>query len=143
MIFHTNIRKVSKLGTQTSTQSPSRIEFLAKPVNNDAKADIKFLWFCLILLDFVTFDQIFCQRLQAETISRYFFLLYFRIVFHGIRAKLVPNWGRNMLYTKIQQIFCGEMVSTLTGLKESSLACKCVFYRPERNPKGEPHGVEF
>ena len=31
----------------------------------------------------------------------------------------------------------------LTGLKESSLACKCVFYRPERNPKGEPHGIEF
>ena len=27
----------------------------------------------------------------------------------------------------------------LTGLKVSSLACKCVFYRPEHNEKGGPH----
>ena len=25
----------------------------------------------------------------------------------------------------------------------SSLASKCVFYRPEHNTKGEPHGIEF
>ena len=25
----------------------------------------------------------------------------------------------------------------------SSLACKCVFYRPEHNAKGEAHGIEF
>ena len=31
----------------------------------------------------------------------------------------------------------------LTGLKVSSLACKCVFYRPEHNDKEEPHGIEF
>ena len=31
----------------------------------------------------------------------------------------------------------------LTGLKVSSLACKCVFYRPEHNAKEEPHGIEF
>ena len=31
----------------------------------------------------------------------------------------------------------------LTGLKVSSLACKCVFYRPEQNAKGGPYGTEF
>ena len=31
----------------------------------------------------------------------------------------------------------------LTRLKMSSLACKCVFYRPKHNAKGEPHGNEF
>ena len=25
----------------------------------------------------------------------------------------------------------------------SSLACKCVFYRPERNAKGGPNEIEF
>ena len=29
----------------------------------------------------------------------------------------------------------------LTGLKMSSLACKCLFYRPEDNVKGEPDGI--
>ena len=31
----------------------------------------------------------------------------------------------------------------LTGLKAPSLTCKCVFYRPEHNAKGEPHEAEF
>ena len=31
----------------------------------------------------------------------------------------------------------------LTTLKVSSLACKCVFYRPEQNAKERPHGTEF
>ena len=34
----------------------------------------------------------------------------------------------------------------LTGLKMTSLTCKylChVFYRPERNAKGEPNGIQF
>ena len=32
----------------------------------------------------------------------------------------------------------------LTGLKVSSLACKCVVYRPEYNAKGGEHqGIEF
>ena len=31
----------------------------------------------------------------------------------------------------------------LADLKVSSLTCKCVFYRPEHNAKGEPHGTEF
>ena len=30
----------------------------------------------------------------------------------------------------------------LTGLKVSSMACKCVFYRPELNAKGV-YGLEF
>ena len=28
-------------------------------------------------------------------------------------------------------------------MKVSSLACKCVFYRPEHNSKGKPHEIEF
>ena len=31
----------------------------------------------------------------------------------------------------------------LTDFKVSSLACKCVFYRPEDNAMGAPHGTEF
>ena len=31
----------------------------------------------------------------------------------------------------------------LTALKVSSLACKYVFYRPEQNAEGGPHGNEF
>ena len=30
----------------------------------------------------------------------------------------------------------------LKGLKVSSFACKCVFYRPEHDAKGRPHGTE-
>ena len=31
----------------------------------------------------------------------------------------------------------------LAGLKVSSLVCKCVFYRPEHNPKGDPRQLNF
>ena len=31
----------------------------------------------------------------------------------------------------------------LKGLKVSSLACKCAFYRPKHNAKGESYGIEF
>ena len=31
----------------------------------------------------------------------------------------------------------------LTGMKVSSLAGKCVFYRPEHNVKGRPDEIEF
>ena len=33
-------------------------------------------------------------------------------------------------------------MSMLTGLKVSSLPCKCAFYRPEHNEKMELHGNE-
>ena len=35
------------------------------------------------------------------------------------------------------------MVSVLTDLKVSYLACKCVFYKSELNVKEEPHGTEY
>ena len=41
-----------------------------------------------------------------------------------------------MLYTKSYQSLCRERISMLAGLKVPSLACKCVFYRPEHNAKG-------
>ena len=31
----------------------------------------------------------------------------------------------------------------LTGFKVFSLACKCVFYRPEDNATGALHGIEL
>ena len=31
----------------------------------------------------------------------------------------------------------------LTGLKVSSMTCKCVFYRPEFNAKAGAYGIEF
>ena len=31
----------------------------------------------------------------------------------------------------------------LTKLKVSSLACKCVFYRPKHNAKGSCHELNF
>ena len=34
------------------------------------------------------------------------------------------------------------MTSTLADMKVSSLACKCVYYRPEHNAKGRPHSIE-
>ena len=35
------------------------------------------------------------------------------------------------------------MVSIGAGLKVSSLACKCVFYRSENKAKGWPYETEF
>ena len=43
---------------------------------------------------------------------------------HGIMVKLVSNWEENMLYTKIQRIYCRKRISMLTDLWVSSLACK-------------------
>ena len=48
-----------------------------------------------------------------------------------------------MLYTTSMQVLHREGISMLTGLKVSSLTCKCVFYRPELNAKTESHGIEF
>ena len=31
----------------------------------------------------------------------------------------------------------------LTGWKMLDLTCTCIFYKPERNAKGVPHGTEF
>ena len=52
----------------------------------------------------------------------------------GIEAKLVLNTEKSMLPK--QQIFCRKRIPMLTGWKMSSVACQCVFYRPEYNAKG-------
>ena len=36
-----------------------------------------------------------------------------------------------------------KRISMLTGLKVSSSACKCVFYRPKHNAKSGPNGTEI
>ena len=53
------------------------------------------------------------------------------------------NWEQSMLYTKSLQVLHRKGISMLTGLKVSSLTCKCVFYRPELNAKAGPHVIEF
>ena len=68
---------------------------------------------------------------------------YKNIIVHGIGAKLGSNREKNMLYTKSEQMFFRKKISMLTDLKVSSLACKCVFHRPEHNAKRIPHGTEF
>ena len=41
-------------------------------------------------------------------------------------------------------MFCRKKMCMLTGLKMSSLACKCTFYRQEHNVRVEGlHGTEF
>ena len=45
----------------------------------------------------------------------------------GLGAKLASNWEKVMLYTKRKQILCRKRISTLTGLKVSSLAFTDVF----------------
>ena len=51
--------------------------------------------------------------------------------------------GNKTYFSKNKQLFYIERISTLTGLKVSSLPCKCVFNIPEHNAKGGPHGIEF
>ena len=47
---------------------------------------------------------------------------------HAIGVKLVSEWEQDML---------------LTSSEVSSLACKCVFYKPEHNAKWWSHEIEF
>ena len=46
------------------------------------------------------------------------------------------------IYRKLASL-CRKLISMLTCLKVSYLACKCVFDRQKHNAKGEPHGTEF
>ena len=71
------------------------------------------------------------RTLRAENAAK----LYSKYLVRRIRAKLVSNQEENMLYNKSQQIFCRRKMSMLTGMELLSLACKCVFYRPEHNEK--------
>ena len=49
------------------------------------------------------------------------------------------NWyqiGKKTCYIpKVSKFFCRKKISMLADLKVSSLACKCVFYRPKHNEK--------
>ena len=60
----------------------------------------------------------------------------------GLGAKLASNWEKVMLYTKRKQILCRKRISTLTGLKVSSLAFTDVFYRSEHVKRGL-HVIQF
>ena len=62
--------------------------------------------------------------------------------------ELRPNCyliGEKTCYIPNVSKFCVEKgyLSMLTALKVSSLACKCLFYRPEYEIKREPHEIEF
>ena len=41
-----------------------------------------------------------------------------------------------MFYTKTCKFYVGKRISMLTGFKVSSLASKCVFYRPKHKANG-------
>ena len=60
---------------------------------------------------------------------------------HCIVAKLVSTWEQRMLYTKSKQVIHRKRISMLAGLKVSSLAYKCLFYRPELNAKRGPREI--
>ena len=62
---------------------------------------------------------------------------------HGIGAKLVLNWEQSMLHTKSYQVLNRKRISMLTVLKVSFLTCKCAFYRPELNAKGDLMELNF
>ena len=62
---------------------------------------------------------------------------------HEIRVKLVWNWEQSMLYTKSLQVLHWKGIHMFTDSKVFSLTCKCVFYRPELNAKGEPMELNF
>ena len=40
-------------------------------------------------------------------------------------------------------MLCAKKISMLTGSKVSSLAYKCIFYRPDHNANRRPHRTEF
>ena len=56
--------------------------------------------------------------------------------------KLTSNWEQNNIY-RIFANFHRKMISILTDLNVSSLACKCIFYRPKYNAKGVDLGTEY
>ena len=62
---------------------------------------------------------------------------------HGIRFKLYQIGNKACYILKSLQVLHRKGISMVTGLKVSSLTCKCVFYRPELNAKAGPHGIEF
>ena len=58
-------------------------------------------------------------------------------------VRLVLIWEQSILYTKSLQDLHRKGISMLAGSKMFSLTCKCIFYGPELNAKGGPHGIEF
>ena len=58
-----------------------------------------------------------------------------------------PYWyqiGNKTCYIpKISPILCRKRISSLAGLKMSSLTSKCPFNIPKYNAKGGPRGTKF
>ena len=53
------------------------------------------------------------------------------------------SWDQGQIPNRacyILKVLHRKWISILTGLKVSSLTCKCVFYGPEINAKAGPHG---
>ena len=62
---------------------------------------------------------------------------------HRIRFKLYQIGKKACYILKICKFYIEKEKPMLAGLKVSSLTCKYVFYRPERNGKAGPLGIEF
>ena len=55
----------------------------------------------------------------------------------------ISTWDRDQTVNKTyQQTFFRKRISMLTGLKVSSLAWKCIFYRPELTGKWGPYATK-
>ena len=93
----------------------------------------------MIIVSNVT-DKI--SSLKFQCIISYITNWYFGSDYMAINKKK-SNWEQSMFYTKSLQVLHRKGISMLTGLKVSSLTCKCVFYRPELNAKAGPHVIEF
>ena len=67
-------------------------------------------------------------------------------MFHSayeIIFKLVSNWEQSMLYTKSLQILHRKGIPIITGLKVSSVTCKCVFTDQNLMRRWEPTKLNF
>ena len=104
---------------------------------------LKLLSFNIVCPNFVRFDPFSPLKVS----SLYSNCITF-IKFCSITCFWSP-WDRGEISIKvgtkhvIWNLKVIKRITMLTGLKVSSLACKCVFYRRQHNTKGGPHGTEF
>ena len=77
--------------------------------------------------------------ITAKTVLRLLLTPQFRV--HGIETKLESNW-EHVIYQKLANSN-RKMISMLTGLKVSSLACKCAFETSEQQARRDPMETNF
>ena len=97
-----------------------------------------------------SFPNLFTYFLRISSISSNLFLLKIFASCISLYIRLFCTWSMDQCQIGIKQgakhvvsqklaNFIRKKISRLTGLKVSSLTCKCVFYRPEHDTKEGPH----